>query len=333
MKNLFIDTNIWLSLYFFSKDDLIQFNKLKERIGTEINLIITSQVYNEIIRNREIKLKESLGKFLVNEIQYPTFCKGYDEYDEFKKDYDDITRRFNSWNMQIKEDIKSRNLPADNTIREFFEKVTIIPCDDYYEKAVTRYNVGNPPGKKNSYGDAINWECLLSIVPDGEDLYFISADKDYKSDLFSDMLNSYLNLEWISRKQSNIYYYSNLVGFLSKHIKDIKLQTEQEKQDLIEQLKRSGSYQTTHGVIAMLRKHSGWTDTQIEELCSAVENNTQVSDILGDNDVVSFYIDILSNVGIDIAESATKRVLYSISGDILEHELSKAEGIQKEENK
>lgn len=123
------------------------------------------------------------------------------------------------------------------------------------------------------------------------------------------------------------------MGFLSKHIKDIKLQTEQEKQDLIEQLKRSGSYQTTHGVIAMLRKHSGWTDTQIEELCSAVENNTQVSDILGDNDVISFYIDILSNVGIDIAESATKRVLYSISGDILEHELSKAEGIQKEENK
>ena len=36
MKNLFIDSNIWLSLYHFSNDDLNQFITLKKRIGNEI---------------------------------------------------------------------------------------------------------------------------------------------------------------------------------------------------------------------------------------------------------------------------------------------------------
>ena len=31
MKNLFIDTNIWLSLYHFTNDDLTQFQKLGKR--------------------------------------------------------------------------------------------------------------------------------------------------------------------------------------------------------------------------------------------------------------------------------------------------------------
>ena len=35
MKNLFIDSNVWLSLYHFTNDDLAQFGKLKEILGQD----------------------------------------------------------------------------------------------------------------------------------------------------------------------------------------------------------------------------------------------------------------------------------------------------------
>lgn len=319
MKNLFIDTNIWLSLYHFSNDDLVQFNKLKERIGTEINLIIPIQVYHEIIRNRETKLKDSLKEFSITSIPYPAFCKGYEEYEPFKNDYNAIIQRFNSWNQRIKEDIKNRRLPADITIREFFERVNILNCDEFVEKAVIRYKVGNPPGKENKYGDAINWECLLSVVPDNEDLYFISADKDYQSILFKGQLDSYLGLEWNSKKNSKIYFYTNLVSFLSEHIKDIELQTEREKQSLIDQLSNSISFQNTHGIIAMLSKYSGWTESQIEQMCLAAEENEQVNRILSDKDIFLFYSNLLSHLDYDkLEDSATKRVMYIYYGDAIE---------------
>ncbi|MDD6413008.1 MAG: PIN domain-containing protein [Blautia sp.] len=56
MKNLFIDTNIWLSLYHFTNDDLNQFNKLKDMLDAEIRLFVPRQVKDEITRNREAKL-------------------------------------------------------------------------------------------------------------------------------------------------------------------------------------------------------------------------------------------------------------------------------------
>jgi len=51
MKNLFIDTNIWLSLYHFTNDDLNQFNKLKDMLDDGIRLFVPRQVKDEITRN------------------------------------------------------------------------------------------------------------------------------------------------------------------------------------------------------------------------------------------------------------------------------------------
>lgn len=330
MKNLFIDSNIWLSLFHFTSDDLQQFNKLEERINSEIRLIIPLQVYYEIIRNREKKLKESLEKFRMVGIQYPVFCKGYEEYDQFQKDYNEILKRYKAWDKKIREDIKIRNLPADNTIRVFFEKAGIEPCEKYIDDAVIRYNIGNPPGKDKKYGDAINWECLLSIIPDGEDLYFISADKDYQSDLFKDSLHSFLQMEWEQKKKSQIFFYTNLVSFLSEHIKDIELKTEKEKQELIDQLKVSSSYQTTHGIIGMLLQHSSFLDSQIEDICMAVEENNQVGDILQDTDILFFYSSLLSKEDyFNLDESATKRVMYRIFGDAIDREINQNKKIIK----
>ena len=48
MKNLFLDSQIWLDLCYFSNDDLTQFKKLKDMLGTDIRLFVTEQVKNEV---------------------------------------------------------------------------------------------------------------------------------------------------------------------------------------------------------------------------------------------------------------------------------------------
>lgn len=310
MKNLFIDTNIWLSLYHFTNDDLSQFEKLQGMLGKSINLLVPQQVFDEILRNRETKLKDALKDFEFKSPKYPAFCKGYKEYEQLSKDISKHAKRFSEWKSLIDLDIQNQDLPADKTIQTLFSSVSLIPCDCYIEKAYNRYRIGNPPGKDNKYGDAINWECLLDCVTNGEDLYFISADKDYHSLMSDKNMNPFLVHEWETSKHSRIFFYSNLVGFLNEHAKDIKLESESEKQKLIEDLCNSWNFQTTHGIIAMLGKYTGWTETQIEDICHAAEHNSQVNWILEDDDVKKFYYTILSEVNYEeINDSSTKRII------------------------
>lgn len=322
MKNVFIDTNIWLSLYHFTNDDLSQFEKLKDMLGKSINLIVPQQVYNEITRNREAKILDALKSFDLKAPKYPAFCKGYDEFEKLHMDLSSIVKRFNTFKKKIQSHITSQELPADKTIQNFFSILELIPCDAYIDKAYNRYRIGNPPGKDNKYGDAINWECLLDIVPDSEDLYFISADKDYRSLVSDDNMNPFLVNEWENRKKSKIYFYSTLVRFLNEHINEIQLKTETDKQKLIDNLYESGNFQTTHGIIALLRQYSGWTEQQIEKLCLALEDNNQVYWILDDYDVNEFYHSILSNVEYDeLGDCATKRAIETLNKNNIQNEI------------
>lgn len=296
MKNVFIDTNIWLSLYHFTNDDLSQFEKLKDMLNNSINLIVPQQVYDEILRNRETKILDALKSLEIQNPKYPVFCKGYDDYEELKTDIDSIVKKFKEFKKKVEADIISENLPADNTLSSFFSVIEKKPCASYINKAYDRYRIGNPPGKDNKYGDAINWECLLDVVPNGHDLYFISADKDYCSSVSPDKMHPFLIKEWMQLKNSNIYFYSTLVKFLKDHVQEIQLQGENEKEKLIKELYNSTSFEQTHAIISSLNQYSEWTDVQIEKLCWALEDNNQINWIFSDFDIFNFYKTILSNI-------------------------------------
>lgn len=310
MKNVFIDTNIWLSLYHFTNDDLSQFEKLKKMIGDSINLIVPQQVYDEIIRNREVKILDALNNFKINRPSYPTFCKGYEEFEKLNSDISSVVNRFEAFKKKIKSQIKTKELPADKILHIFFSDIEKNPCESYIEKAYNRYRIGNPPGKDNKYGDAINWECLLDIIPEGKDLYFISADKDYRSLVSDGDMNPFLVHEWTKKKKSNIYFYSNLVSFLKEHVTEIQLQDEINKEQLIEDLYNSSNYKDTHGIIACLKNYSGWGKAQVEKLCEALETNPQVNRILTDSDVWDFYLTLLSNLKTEVTlDSAIQKAI------------------------
>lgn len=307
MKNVFIDSNIWLSLYHFSNDDLEQFGKLQELLGQGVTLFLPQQVIEEVGRNRENKIKDALNKFEFPKIQFPAFCKGYKNYENFRQSFVALQDQYKTWLQLIKDDIEKQTLVADKAIRNFFqnEKTTILEVNnELIEKAVNRYHIGNPPGKGNKYGDAINWECLLKFVPDKEDLYFISADQDYLSVLNTDKMNAYLVKEWENKKQAKIFFYKNLISFLNENISEIKLQQETEKEELIKGLQNSPNFTTTHSIIKELSYYTDWENDQIIELCTAAVNNTQVFWILYDEDVYNFYKNLLT--------SATPEVLADL---------------------
>ena len=294
IKNLFIDSNIWLSLFHYSSDDLEQFSKLKNLLGTQIQLYITEQVYNEVYRNRENKIKDALDKFEKFDLTFPVFFKNYDEYDEFRKKYDELKGTHKSWLKRVKNDIANRNTPADNVISGFFSVVSIIPTtQEIIQKGVTRYDIGNPPGKDKKYGDAINWETLLMKVPNGEDLYFISSDKDYSSIFDEKQFHPFLAKEWEDKKNSKIIFFKSLVDFLKMHVQDIELHAESYKDELIEELRFSRSFVYTHKIIADLNEYSEWSSRQIEDMCAAAVKNNQVSWLLGDKDVYLFFKQLL----------------------------------------
>ena len=61
---VFIDTNIWLSFYALTSDDIEQLQKLAVLIEDgEIQLRLPQQVIEETRRNRANKIKEALEKF------------------------------------------------------------------------------------------------------------------------------------------------------------------------------------------------------------------------------------------------------------------------------
>ena len=162
MKNLFIDSNIWLSLYHFTNDDLAQFSKLKDMVNKSIRLFVPQQVYDEITRNREVKLKDALKSFDIKTFRFPAFCKGYSEFETVRIAYNSFMNQVNAWKKTIDTDIETHRLPADETITQIFETVELIPCQDYIDKAYMRYRIGNPSWKRQQI-----WRCNQLGMPTG----------------------------------------------------------------------------------------------------------------------------------------------------------------------
>ena len=65
------------------------------------------------------------------------------------------------------------------------------------------------------------------------------------------------------------------------------------KKSLLLNLEESGSFRTTHTVIAELRKVDYWSPDEIDWLIDIALSNSQVNHILTDDDVARFYKSII----------------------------------------
>ena len=73
------------------------------------------------------------------------------------------------------------------------------------------------------------------------------------------------------------------------HNREIDNQEDKEKEKLIMDLENSNSFKQTHSIISELKKIKNWTLEEKKQLKIIAEKNKQISYIMKDGDVASFY--------------------------------------------
>ena len=309
--NVFIDTNILLNFFHFSKDEIDALNKVfASREHGAATVYLTEQVRDEFKRNRESRINDALKRFQQTDlsVQLPSFMKGYGEFNEIKEISNELQTKSKAILEKVHKDISEHKLLADKLINEIFRRGVIETTDEIYNEALKRVTLGNPPGKNNSIGDAINWTILLKQVPDGEDLHIISEDGDFYSSLDKKNVHPFLKDEWKKKKKLELKVYKTLSSFLEEHFGNVTFSFDDNKNKLIDDLKSSGSYARTHDIISELEKYKYFSLEEVERILSASVENSQVKDIAEDPDVSDF----LNRVAIPRISEITDKYQKSI---------------------
>jgi predicted nucleic acid-binding protein len=290
--HVFIDTNILLTFFHFSKDDLDALNNVfaSHKHGSA-TVYLTEQVRDEFRRNREAKIKDALKRFtsMTFAPQLPSFMRAYEEFELIGKLANELQEKAKAIAAKADKDITKQALLADQLIKEIFGKSEIIEVTDaVFMHAVRRNRLGNPPGKVNSIGDAINWILLMSKVPNTEDIHIISEDGDFYSQLDESRAHPFLEQEWEEAKKSRMHVYRTLSDFLKKNFDGVAFSFDKNKDALIDKLSDSGSFAMTHGLIENLESHGYFSLREVERVLEAAVSNDQVGLIVTDKDVSDF---------------------------------------------
>lgn len=290
--HVFIDTNILLNFFHFTKDEVDALNDVfaSHEHGTA-TVHLTAQVCDEFLRNRENKIKDAIKKFkeVKFSAQLPSFMKGYEEYESIRKLSGDLQQLSKSLMDKVDADILARKLLADQLIKDIFEKSQPVETTpEIFSAASMRAAIGNPPGKNNSIGDAINWTVLLNAVPAGEDLHVISEDGDFYSSLSENAPHPFLEEEWSKKKGSKLRVYRTLSAFMGEHFDGVAFSFDKAKEALIDDLAEAGGFAVTHQIIAKLEQYSYFSSKEVERILSAALANNQFGRIVTDYDISDF---------------------------------------------
>lgn len=242
--NLFLDTNKFLALYTLPKEELEEIEKelLKAIKEESIVLWLPEQVINEFKRNRERILVERVQKLEkeVGEEMKLEKCKlsltlaDRGEIERIKKIESEIEVKFNELKEakkklrdKIAKDVKAKTFLADAFVKKLFDAAKVIKVEtEIVRMAKLRFTLGNPPGKEGSFGDAVIWETLLSVMPEKEDLHFVGFDNDFRSKLDKSDFSPFLLEEWEERKNSKLLPFAHLGDFTKEAIPKIKSSNE-----------------------------------------------------------------------------------------------------------
>lgn len=295
MRQLFLDANILLDFYRFGDDDISEIRKVLALIaGKEITFHTNDHLRSEIARNREKIISESFAetKALNFRVKAPNYGKDLEEYKGLKEKLKEANELLGKFISALQGLISERKLPADSLISDLIaasNKVEI--TGEILEKAKVRLALSNPPGKKGSLGDAVHWECLLSI-PAGYATDIVSRDGDFASELDPKRMKDFLAEEWSAKfgSHAKVQLFRSLSEYFSARFPQIKLSEETKKDELISQLHVSSNFATTHSLIADLAAFSFFTNAQVISLFEALYHNTQVGWIGTDPDVQEFYL-------------------------------------------
>ncbi len=297
---VFIDTNILLDIYHLSGPDLEELRKLKKMVEKgKVELLVSKQVIDEFWRNRERVIADAMRKFRESKAaaQIPNIIRIYPEAKELKEAVDKVNEVVKQLADKARVDIEADTLKSDEVIREIFSAIKVgAVSPSLIERAQLRSDVGNPPGKKDSLGDAINWEWLLEQEIEfwDDELIIISADGDYESELSKGKPKEYLLREWNDKNTGcKLKLEKSLADFFKAKFPDIQLAEEIDKIEAIERLEESGSFAATHKAISTLDDYDDFKDSEVKRIIKSYLANNQIRRILEDEDVREFALKVV----------------------------------------
>lgn len=298
-NSLYLDTNIYLSFYHLTNDDIEELRKLLLLVKSkELILYLPIQTKDEFYRNRDSKIADGLKKFNENKLNkiFPQMVKDYsEEYNLMRNAIKAFEKNKQIIVDKLRKDVVEQSLNADKIIQDLFKVATEIEnTPELIEKAKNRYDLGNPPGKKGSYGDALNWESLLTKIEVFDNFFFISDDGDYFSEFDKNLFNSFLIKEWEEKMPlTNFKSYKSLSGFLKDNYPTITIESENRKDELILELQSSGSFATSRSVLHKIAEDNDFTKKQLNDIFDASINNSQIYWIGDDEDINEILLKLL----------------------------------------
>ena len=240
---LFMDANIYLSFFSYSKDDLERLRQITtEMAENKIQLIVTTQVLDEVNRNRERKIRDAIKQFEQNRLsqEVPTLMEGISGADEFPKMLSLAEKARDALVKKAENLARDRQLGADKVLKQLFQSaIKVKVTKEIYASALCRNRIGNPPGKGTTIGDEIHWEALLSYCDEGTDLHLVSRDGDFRSPLDENKRtdaspNAFLIEEWREKKGGELYLHTELGAFLKSLGKSVDFVTVKNKNLAVE---------------------------------------------------------------------------------------------------
>jgi PIN domain len=197
MAKLFLDANIYLSLYTTNgrAADIL----LNDLLQVRESVFITRQVRDEVFRNRVQKTREYLErdftfkdhKQLLAPVYVPTHLSNNlkDRCQEWNSRYSAIENQIKALCADLKlireglwKEVGENGDAVTMALQPIFERA-VDANGHQMDRASLRKKRGNPPGKKDDpLGDQITWEQLLDEYIRTEEWWIISDDNDFFCD-------------------------------------------------------------------------------------------------------------------------------------------------------
>jgi hypothetical protein len=293
----------------------------------EVRLLVPDQVSDEFFRDRDIKLSETMKLLGQSKAagQYPNAFKQDAEYGQLRRLESEFGQTRARLIARFQKTAQEGAFKADEVIRRLFDAAIRIGVGDpILTAADVRRRRGNPPGKKDSLGDQINWEALLTQADKG-DICIVSADRDWRTPLDEHRIHPFLDREWNSKTGGAISLYDDISSFFADKIPtlelrdqppDINSEEDAEKNRLIATLQDAPNFETTHSVIAELERFTDFTTEQLNLILLAYLTNTQVAWIITDVDVLAFLERVLQGRETNVDQQLLTAVRHVINENL-----------------
>src|SRR6056297_3081355 len=123
MENLFLDANILLDFYRYGDDDLTEISKLVALArDQEIRLLFNKHLKDEVNRNREKVLADTLGELRSKKltIKAPNYCEQFEELETVRKHLKEANKAHGVLIERLQKAIVQRDMGADKLIADLW---------------------------------------------------------------------------------------------------------------------------------------------------------------------------------------------------------------------